>query len=147
MRTPSVHLFSFFTRNGRAPGDERPSLACRRARARAQRIELSWYRSRSRPAGQRRRLQPSRVSGRLFAIPPLHLGQRVFGLGHVTAGRGKDTDLLCQLDLENRESEVAERHFATREIKFPHPAEAFVADLLGPLAVGEEALAPVPEGF
>src|SRR5512144_717579 len=48
-------------------GDERPSQACRRTRVRARGIELSWYRSRSRPVGERRRLQPSRVSGRLFA--------------------------------------------------------------------------------
>ncbi len=50
-----------------------------------------------------------------------------------------------ELDLEIHQVPVAERDLRADQVVLPHPAEALVVDRLHPVALGEEALAPLAE--
>src|SRR5262249_33854477 len=61
---------------------------------------------------------------------------------NVIAGHWHDPLPPCELDLKYHHVLLAECHFGSREIKFPHAHEALIIQTLRLLAVGEKAFSP-----
>src|SRR5205807_1640732 len=66
---------------------------------------------------------------------------------HVVARERDPADLLAELELEHDQPVIAERSLEARQIELPHAQEALVEQAQHLAAMGEEALAPVPQGF